>query len=96
MSSNDLSDIIVLVQKFLTVKNIQNPSYQKKTMNVAAISSDNENSENSNNSEQTTNYNKKKITKSQITHEAEINEKIQNMLTFETNNNTEEGILHSI
>lgn len=65
-------------------------------MNVAAISSDNENSENSNNSEQTTNYNKKKITKSQITHEAEINEKIQNMLTFETNNNTEEGILHSI
>lgn len=48
-------------------------------MNVAAISSDNENSENSNNSEQTTNYNKKKITKSQITHEAEINEEIQNM-----------------
>lgn len=94
MSSTDLSDCSSS-SKFSDCEVHTKSKLSEKAVNIAAIS-DNENFEKSNDSRQTTDHNKKKITKSQITDESEINEENQNILSFETNNNTEGGISHSI
>lgn len=88
-SSNDLSDCS-FSSKFSDNENTT--SKLGNARNISTILSDNENFEINDNSKQITDYNEKHITKSQNTYGTEVNKKNENVLLFETNNNTEEGI----
>jgi len=91
MSSNDLSDCS---SKFSDSEvHYTKSKLSKKAMNVATISSDDENFEKNNDSEQRTDYNKEKEITKQINH-TEIDQENQSIKSFEINNDTEEGILH--